>query len=69
MKGQVAVRLYFRPNIFEKKITWLESALNSEQNYVFVFQKMFALVPLGSKRKKTLFFSIQFDLYIGYRPC
>ncbi|CAF1130814.1 unnamed protein product, partial [Didymodactylos carnosus] len=32
--GQVAVRPFFRPQHLRKKITWLESALNSEQNHV-----------------------------------
>jgi hypothetical protein len=50
IRVQVEVRPFFRPQHFWKKITWLELALNSEQNYVF-------------------FFSIQFDLDVGYRPC
>jgi hypothetical protein len=38
-KGQVAVRPFFRLQQFLKKITWLESALNSEQNHVFFLKK------------------------------
>jgi len=37
IKGKVAVRPFFRHQHFLKKITWLESALNSEQNDVFFF--------------------------------
>jgi hypothetical protein len=57
----------FPPPTFFEKITWLESALNSEQNHVFFFEKNFALVPAGTKKK--FFFPLQFDLVIGYRPC
>jgi len=39
LKGQVAVGPFFRPQHFLKKITWLESALNSEQNYVLFLVK------------------------------
>ena len=71
-----AVRPFFRPQHFLKKITRLESALNSEQNYVPFFkrtkknfsEKIFALVPLGNKEKKFLFF-FEFDLDVGYQPC
>ncbi len=71
----MAVRPFFRPQYFLKKITWLESALNSEQNYVFfcvkknfLFLKIFLpLVPPGTKN--NFFFSLRFDLDIGYRSC
>jgi hypothetical protein len=64
MKGQVAVRPFFRPQYFLKKITWLESALNSEQNHVFFFlkkkkfffsKKFLPWYPLGTKKKKFFF--------------
>jgi hypothetical protein len=56
MKGQVAVRPFFRPQHFLKKIIWLESALNSEQNHIFFFlKKFFALVPPGTKKKNFFF--------------
>jgi len=45
-KGQVAVRPFFRPQHFLKKITWLESALNSEQNYGFFCLKNFFFLSL-----------------------
>ncbi len=78
IKGQVAVRPFFRPQHFLKKITWLESALNSERNYVFFclkkkfffFEIFLALgTPPENKKKQNFFFSLRFDLDIGYRSC
>jgi len=37
IKGKVAVRPFFRHQHFLKKITWLESALNSEQKSCISF--------------------------------
>jgi len=55
-KGQVEVRPFFRPQHFWKRITWLESALNFQQNYVLLQKKnLLPLVPLGSKRKNFFF--------------
>jgi len=57
--GQVVVRPFFRLQHFWKKITWLESALNSQQNYVFFFKKKknFCLWYVSGAKEKENFFS------------
>jgi hypothetical protein len=38
-KGQVAVRPFFRPQHFSKKITWFCSEFNADSNHVIFFKK------------------------------